>query len=119
MCRRLQANDKEGGTWNQGASENFFMMSPFSFQPPTDLDVNGSVASSLASSPHPSEGSQPREKEHNTPETEAAGEALELDVRSLVPLASPGHLPGASSPFPVTCQDMGGSLCYKKGPFIC
>ncbi|XP_038273389.1 dystrophin-related protein 2 isoform X2 [Dermochelys coriacea] len=43
-------------------------------QPPTDLDVNGSVASSLASSPHPSEGSQPREKEHNTPETEAADE---------------------------------------------
>ncbi|CAM4615205.1 unnamed protein product [Caretta caretta] len=43
-------------------------------QPPTDLDVNGSAASSLASSPHPSEGSQPREKEHNTPETEAADE---------------------------------------------
>ncbi|XP_044886810.1 dystrophin-related protein 2 isoform X4 [Mauremys mutica] len=43
-------------------------------QPPTDLDINGSAASSLASSPHPSEGSQPREKEHNTPETETADE---------------------------------------------
>ncbi|XP_032628055.1 dystrophin-related protein 2 isoform X2 [Chelonoidis abingdonii] len=43
-------------------------------QPPTDLDINGSAASSLTSSPHPSEGSQPREKEHNTPETETADE---------------------------------------------
>ncbi|TFK04385.1 succinate--hydroxymethylglutarate CoA-transferase [Platysternon megacephalum] len=43
-------------------------------QPPTDLDINGSAASSLASSPHPSEGSQTREKEHNTPETETADE---------------------------------------------
>nr|XP_006137502.1 dystrophin-related protein 2 isoform X2 [Pelodiscus sinensis] len=43
-------------------------------QPPTDLDASGSAASSLASSPHPSEGSQPREKEHPTPETEAADE---------------------------------------------
>ncbi|XP_024071947.1 dystrophin-related protein 2 isoform X2 [Terrapene carolina triunguis] len=43
-------------------------------QPPTDLDINGSAASSLASSPHPSEGSQSREKEHNTPETETADE---------------------------------------------
>ncbi|XP_050820978.1 dystrophin-related protein 2 isoform X2 [Gopherus flavomarginatus] len=43
-------------------------------QPPTDLDINGSAASSLTSSPHPSEGSQPKEKEHNTPETETADE---------------------------------------------
>ncbi|KFP84516.1 Dystrophin-related protein 2 [Acanthisitta chloris] len=32
------------------------------------------VASSLASSPHQSEGSQAKEKEHNTPDTEAADE---------------------------------------------
>uniref|UniRef100_A0A8C8SQF1 Dystrophin related protein 2 n=1 Tax=Pelusios castaneus TaxID=367368 RepID=A0A8C8SQF1_9SAUR len=43
-------------------------------QPPTDLDANDSTASSLTSSPHPSEESQPREKEHNTPDTEAADE---------------------------------------------
>uniref|UniRef100_A0A8D0HIU4 Dystrophin related protein 2 n=1 Tax=Sphenodon punctatus TaxID=8508 RepID=A0A8D0HIU4_SPHPU len=44
-------------------------------QPPTESDGNGSVASSLASSPHQSEGSQHGEKEHNTPDTEAADEA--------------------------------------------
>ncbi|XP_074863641.1 dystrophin-related protein 2-like isoform X2 [Carettochelys insculpta] len=43
-------------------------------QPAPEPEVSGSAASSSASSPHPSEGSQPREKEHNTPETEAADE---------------------------------------------
>ncbi|KFV04083.1 Dystrophin-related protein 2, partial [Tauraco erythrolophus] len=43
-------------------------------QPPTESDGNGSAASSLASSPHQSEGSQAKEKEHNTPDTEAADE---------------------------------------------
>ncbi|XP_074691180.1 dystrophin-related protein 2 isoform X1 [Strix aluco] len=43
-------------------------------QPPTESDGNGSAASSLASSPHQSEGSQAKEKEHNTPDTETADE---------------------------------------------
>ncbi|KFW77107.1 Dystrophin-related protein 2, partial [Manacus vitellinus] len=43
-------------------------------QPPAESDGNGSAASSLASSPHQSEGSQAKEKEHNTPDTEAADE---------------------------------------------
>uniref|UniRef100_A0A8C0FV15 Uncharacterized protein n=1 Tax=Bubo bubo TaxID=30461 RepID=A0A8C0FV15_BUBBB len=47
---------------------------PFSLQPPTESDGNGSAASSLASSPHQSEGSQAKEKEHNTPDTETADE---------------------------------------------
>uniref|UniRef100_A0A803WCK2 Dystrophin related protein 2 n=1 Tax=Ficedula albicollis TaxID=59894 RepID=A0A803WCK2_FICAL len=43
-------------------------------QPPAESEGNGSAASSLASSPHQSEGSQAKEKEHNTPDTETAGE---------------------------------------------
>uniref|UniRef100_A0A7M4ES76 Dystrophin related protein 2 n=1 Tax=Crocodylus porosus TaxID=8502 RepID=A0A7M4ES76_CROPO len=43
-------------------------------QPPAESDGNGSAASSLASSPHQSESSQPKDKEHNTPDTEAADE---------------------------------------------
>ncbi|XP_076203277.1 dystrophin-related protein 2 isoform X3 [Aptenodytes patagonicus] len=43
-------------------------------QPPVESDGNGSAASSLASSPYQSEGSQTKEKEHNTPDTEAADE---------------------------------------------
>ncbi|KFO71964.1 Dystrophin-related protein 2, partial [Cuculus canorus] len=43
-------------------------------QPPAESDGNGSPASSLASSPHQSESSQAKEKEHNTPDTEAADE---------------------------------------------
>ncbi|KAJ7412587.1 Dystrophin-related protein 2 [Willisornis vidua] len=43
-------------------------------QPLAESDGNGSAASSLASSPHQSEGSQAKEKEHNTPDTEAADE---------------------------------------------
>ncbi|KFP90701.1 Dystrophin-related protein 2, partial [Apaloderma vittatum] len=43
-------------------------------QPPAESDGNGSAASSLASSPHQSEGSQAKEKEHNTPDTEVADE---------------------------------------------
>lgn len=46
----------------------------FSLQPPAESEGNGSAASSLASSPHQSEGSQAKEKEHNTPDTETAGE---------------------------------------------
>ncbi|XP_041492868.1 dystrophin-related protein 2-like [Microtus oregoni] len=41
-------------------------------QPPTESDGNGSAGSSLASSPHQSEGSHPREKGQTTPDTEAA-----------------------------------------------
>ncbi|KAI6078175.1 Dystrophin-related protein 2 isoform X2 [Aix galericulata] len=41
-------------------------------QPPAESDGNGSAASSLASSPHQSEGSQAKEKEHDTPDTETA-----------------------------------------------
>uniref|UniRef100_A0A8B9MM13 Dystrophin related protein 2 n=1 Tax=Accipiter nisus TaxID=211598 RepID=A0A8B9MM13_9AVES len=41
-------------------------------QPPAESDGNSSAASSLASSPHQSEGSQAKEKEQNTPDTEAA-----------------------------------------------
>ncbi|OXB57181.1 hypothetical protein ASZ78_000582 [Callipepla squamata] len=43
-------------------------------QPPAESNGNGSAASSLASSPHQSEGSQARDKEHDTPDTEAADE---------------------------------------------
>ncbi|NWT59818.1 DRP2 protein, partial [Erythrocercus mccallii] len=43
-------------------------------QPPAESEGNGSAASSLASSPHQSEGSQAKEKEHNTPDTETADE---------------------------------------------
>uniref|UniRef100_A0A8B9ZK87 Dystrophin related protein 2 n=1 Tax=Anas platyrhynchos TaxID=8839 RepID=A0A8B9ZK87_ANAPL len=43
-------------------------------QPPAESDGNGSAASSLASSPHQSEGSQAKEKEHDTPDTETADE---------------------------------------------
>ncbi|KFQ88439.1 Dystrophin-related protein 2, partial [Phoenicopterus ruber ruber] len=41
-------------------------------QPPAESDGNGSAVSSLASSPHQSEGRQAKEKEHNTPDTESA-----------------------------------------------
>ncbi|XP_065585404.1 dystrophin-related protein 2 isoform X6 [Cyrtonyx montezumae] len=43
-------------------------------QPPTESNGNGSAVSSLASSPHQSEGGQARDKEHDTPDTEAADE---------------------------------------------
>lgn len=46
----------------------------FSLQPPAESDGNCSAVSSLVSSLHQSEGSQAKEKEHNTPDTEAAGE---------------------------------------------
>nr|XP_021483888.1 dystrophin-related protein 2 [Meriones unguiculatus] len=41
-------------------------------QPPTESEGNGSVVSSLDSSPRQSEGSHPREKGQTTPDTEAA-----------------------------------------------
>ncbi|NXA45794.1 DRP2 protein, partial [Nothocercus julius] len=41
-------------------------------QPPAESDGNGSAPSSVASSPQQSEGSQVKEREHNTPDTEAA-----------------------------------------------
>ncbi|XP_044538487.1 dystrophin-related protein 2 isoform X2 [Gracilinanus agilis] len=41
-------------------------------QPPPESEGNGSGGSSLASSPQQSEGSHSREKEHTTPDTEAA-----------------------------------------------
>ncbi|KAL8180946.1 UNVERIFIED_CONTAM: Dystrophin- protein 2, partial [Gekko kuhli] len=43
-------------------------------QPPTDTKGDGSTASSLASSPHPSEETQPMEKDASTPNTETADE---------------------------------------------
>ncbi|XP_025888983.1 dystrophin-related protein 2 isoform X1 [Nothoprocta perdicaria] len=43
-------------------------------QPPAESDGNGSAPSSLASSPQQSEGSQAKEREHDTPDTEAADE---------------------------------------------
>ncbi|XP_061454528.1 dystrophin-related protein 2 isoform X2 [Rhineura floridana] len=43
-------------------------------QPPTDSKGDGSTASSLASSPHPSEESQCREKDSGTPDTGTADE---------------------------------------------
>ncbi|XP_010221777.1 PREDICTED: dystrophin-related protein 2 [Tinamus guttatus] len=43
-------------------------------QPPAESEGNGSAPSSLASSPQQSEGSQVKEQEHNTPDTEAADE---------------------------------------------
>ncbi|KFU89196.1 Dystrophin-related protein 2, partial [Chaetura pelagica] len=43
-------------------------------QPPAESDGNSSAASSLASSPHQSEGSQAKEREHSTPDTKAADE---------------------------------------------
>ncbi|XP_062997759.1 dystrophin-related protein 2 [Elgaria multicarinata webbii] len=45
-------------------------------QPPSDSKGDGSTASSLASSPHPSEGSQPRGKDPSTPNTETADEVV-------------------------------------------
>uniref|UniRef100_A0A7N4NGB2 Dystrophin related protein 2 n=1 Tax=Sarcophilus harrisii TaxID=9305 RepID=A0A7N4NGB2_SARHA len=41
-------------------------------QPPPESEGNGSAGSSLASSPQQSESSHPHEKEHTTPDTEAA-----------------------------------------------
>ncbi|XP_077164073.1 dystrophin-related protein 2 isoform X2 [Paroedura picta] len=43
-------------------------------QPPADTKGDGSTASSLASSPHPSEETQPTEKDSSTPNTETADE---------------------------------------------
>ncbi|KFV73145.1 Dystrophin-related protein 2, partial [Dryobates pubescens] len=43
-------------------------------QPPAESEGNGSAVSSLASTLHQSEGSQAKENEHNTPDTEAADE---------------------------------------------
>ncbi|KFQ57964.1 Dystrophin-related protein 2, partial [Pelecanus crispus] len=43
-------------------------------RPQEEEEGIGAAASSLASSPHQSEGSQAKEKEHNTPDTEAADE---------------------------------------------
>ncbi|XP_060105538.1 dystrophin-related protein 2 isoform X2 [Heteronotia binoei] len=43
-------------------------------QPPADTKGDGSTASSLASSPHPSEETQPTEKDPSTPNTETADE---------------------------------------------
>nr|XP_060612348.1 dystrophin-related protein 2 isoform X4 [Anolis sagrei ordinatus] len=43
-------------------------------QPPADAKGDGSTASSLAPSPHPSEESQLKEKDSNTPNTETADE---------------------------------------------
>ncbi|XP_015282764.1 PREDICTED: dystrophin-related protein 2 [Gekko japonicus] len=44
-------------------------------QPPADTKGDGSTASSLASSPHPSEETQATEKDASTPNTETADEA--------------------------------------------
>nr|XP_020660367.1 dystrophin-related protein 2 isoform X2 [Pogona vitticeps] len=51
-------------------------------QPPADAKGDTSAASSLASSPHPSEGSQLKEKDSSTPNTETAdeGEVSTQDV---------------------------------------
>ncbi|KAH0631008.1 hypothetical protein JD844_004470 [Phrynosoma platyrhinos] len=54
-------------------------------QPPADSKGDGSAASSLASSPHPSEESQLKEKDTDTPNTETAGEALQIQI----PLSNP------------------------------
>lgn len=70
----------ELGQWHKGIvrsrggqGQRIVTIPFFSLQPPAESDGNGSAASSLASSPHQSESSQAKEKEHNTPDTEAAG----------------------------------------------
>lgn len=77
----------------------------FSFQPPTESEGNGSAASSLASSPHQSEGSQAKEKEHNTPDTETAGELWAwAELLALLPCSC--TLP--------SCRDAGSQVCVQS-----
>uniref|UniRef100_A0A803TMT3 Dystrophin related protein 2 n=1 Tax=Anolis carolinensis TaxID=28377 RepID=A0A803TMT3_ANOCA len=54
--------------------ENRVLRSHLLFQPPADAKGDGSTASSLAPSPHPSEESQLKEKDSNTPNTETTDE---------------------------------------------
>lgn len=77
----------------------------FSLQPPAESEGNGSAASSLASSPHQSEGSQAKEKEHNTPDTETAGEVW-AELLALFPCF---HAAG-SCPHPAILQ-----RCWQPG----
>ncbi|XP_051486412.1 dystrophin-related protein 2 isoform X2 [Apus apus] len=85
-------------------------------QPPAESDGNSSAASSLASSPHQSEGSQAKEREHSTPDTKAADEVeaktqevsvcLE-DIMEKLRSAFPNSRDPSPAKIeaPVTCQD--------------
>uniref|UniRef100_A0A8C3DQQ6 Dystrophin related protein 2 n=1 Tax=Corvus moneduloides TaxID=1196302 RepID=A0A8C3DQQ6_CORMO len=75
-------------------------------QPPAESEGNGSAASSLASSPHQSEGSQAKEKEHNTPDTETAGEVW-AELLALLPCLHAAHtLP--------SCRDAGSQADVQR-----